>query len=70
MIDFNNIITVIGMLLSFWMGSRLSTGKSILPPSPGKLQVIELEETPEKYGEIWPKDRHYPDNEAVNGNQN
>lgn len=64
MIDLNNIVTVIGMLIAFWMGSRLSRGESVIPKSPGKLQVIEPEEAPDKYNEIWPKDRHYPDDEA------
>jgi hypothetical protein len=69
MIDWNTIIivgiTVFGMLAAFWLGVRLSRGENVLPNMPGKLQVIEPEEAEEKYGEIWPKDRHYPDDEAV-----
>lgn len=72
MIDWNTIviagIIVFGMLSAFWLGSRLSRGENVLPNMPGKLQVIEPEEPEDKYGDIFPRDRHYPESEVISGN--
>jgi hypothetical protein len=63
-----NTITILALFgifnaFSFWMGTRLARGESIIPPLPGKLDIIEPEEPEEKYNEIWPKDRIYNDTE-------
>jgi len=57
------ITLISGMLAAFWMGSRVAQGKDVLPPPPGKLQIIEPEEPPDRYGSIWPKDKVYSDTE-------
>jgi hypothetical protein len=58
--DWNTIaiLAVFGVFnaISFWMGSRLFRGESVIPTLPGKLEVIEPEEPQDRYGEIWPKD--------------
>lgn len=63
-----NTITILALFgifngFSFWMGTRLARGENIIPPLPGKLEVIEPDEQEEKYGDIWPKDRIHNDTE-------
>lgn len=67
MIDWNTIILavtiVFGMLSAFWLGSKVARNESVLPPLPGKLEIIEPKEPEDKYGEIWPKDKILEDEE-------